>query len=77
MTKTIDLTPTWVGKYWYGKYRIYLDPQPPAAPGWEAFNYAFVHDDFDGAPDSGDNRCGNGRTLQECLDQIDELEAEQ
>ncbi len=51
---------------WYKtKWRIYIADYGP-------FNYAFVHDSFDGAEDAGDNRYGHGHTIEECQDQIDE-----
>lgn len=34
--------------------------------------WQWAHPDYDGAPDSGDDRCGYGRTLRECMQQIDE-----
>lgn len=39
-----------------------------------AFDYDFVHEDYDGAPDGGDNRCGSGRSIEDCKAQIDEIE---
>ena len=38
-----------------------------------AFDYDFVHEDYDGAPDSGDNRCGSGHSIKDCKQQIDEI----
>jgi hypothetical protein len=32
----------------------------------------FWHDDYDGAPDSLDNRCGYGTSVEDCKKQIDE-----
>jgi len=55
---------------WRGKWRIYLNDSGP----YEA-RFAFVHDDYDGAEDSGDKRCGYAETQAECERQIDELEA--
>lgn len=69
MTKSQVYRSTWQNPRWYGKWRIYLDPSPFGS-------YAFVHDDYDGAPDAHDNRCGHGRTLQDCITQIDEIEAD-
>lgn len=37
--------------------------------GWE-----YVHDDYDGAPDSGDSRCGWG-TLLDCIGEMKALDA--
>lgn len=39
-------------------------------------NYEFIHDDFDGAPDSKDMRYGTGKTVADCMSQIDEQIAE-
>jgi hypothetical protein len=44
----------------------------PDTPTW--LDYEFVHDSYDGAPDSNDKRCGRARSLQEAMEQIDELE---
>lgn len=33
-------------------------------------NLEFHHDDFDGAPDAGDIRCGHGDTWQHVIDDI-------
>jgi len=48
---------------WYGRWRIYRDPDfgdPRCA-------FSFVHDDYDGAEDSNDNRYGFGKTVEECI----------
>lgn len=50
---------------WYKKYRIYV-------ADFNGYNY--VHDDYDGAPDAGDNRCGHAMTVQDAQEAIDELE---
>ena len=39
--------------------------------GWE-----WAHEDYDGAPDAGDSRCGVAKSMRECIDQIDESLAE-
>lgn len=51
---------------WYGKYRIYHN-----TIGFGG-KWHFSHDDYDGAPDSNDNRAGEGDTVEECLEQIQE-----
>jgi hypothetical protein len=56
----------------YGDWRIYVASYSPAA----RFDWEFVHKDYDGAPDGNDNRCGRGASFQDCIDQIDEIEAE-
>lgn len=52
---------------WYrDKWRIY--------PGNTVFAaWVFSHDDFDGAPDSGDGRCGYGDAIEDCKRDIDEM----
>ena len=52
---------------WFGKWRIYMDSS--SFGGW-----AFCHDDYDGADDSNDNRCGWGFTEFDCVTQIKEME---
>jgi len=34
----------------------------------------YAHQDYDGAPDSNDHRCGLAKTLPEAIRDIDELE---
>ncbi len=55
----------------YGKYRIYH---------YDGFMrhewpFGFVHDDYDGAPDAKDNRFGLGKTIEDCIEQINEIES--
>lgn len=38
-----------------------------------SFDFDFCHEDYDGAPDSGDRRCGSGMSVEDCKEQIDEL----
>lgn len=57
----------------YGKWRIYHDPTPLPV---RQFDWAFVHDDFDGAPDANDNRCGRAASPDECFAAIREIEDE-
>lgn len=52
-------------------YGISYDPPP--IPD-RRYDWAFAHDDYDGAPDSGDMRCGVGPSIEDCKRQIDELE---
>ena len=38
-------------------------------------NFSWAHDSYDGAPDSPTRHlCGHGNTINDCLDQIDNLE---
>ena len=57
---------TWDNPIWYrDKWRIYVANHC-------FVNYEYVHDDYDGAPDAGDNRCGHGQTVEECKAEIDQ-----
>ena len=58
----------WSNPIWHrGKWRIYL------GEAWHpSVQYAFCHDDYDGAPDAKDGRCGYGRSVEHCKKQIDE-----
>lgn len=38
------------------------------------FTYSYVHDDYDGAPDGNDNRCGCTKSIAEAQEEIDEIE---
>ena len=53
----------------YRGYLISFEPKP--IPN-RAYDWDYMHEDYDGAPDAEDGRCGNGGTLQSCKDQIDE-----
>lgn len=68
MNGPLGCRPTWSNPTWYGKYRIFSNDTP--AP----YRYAFVHDDYDGAEDANDNRHGFGNSIEECCDEIDEIE---
>ena len=59
---------SWDNPIWYKKYRICLSDLYEV----HGFQYNYVHNDYDGAPDAGDSRCGVARTVQEAKDQIDE-----
>lgn len=54
-----------------GKWRVYFDPAPIPASGMD---WAYVHDDYDGAPDANDTRCGRAGSPEECLAEIEERE---
>jgi hypothetical protein len=45
----------------YRDYEIY--------PSW--IGYGWAHKNYDGAPDSYDNRCGHSHSLEECYGDID------
>ena len=59
----------------YRGYTISYDPPPIPM---RSSDWAFVHDDYDGAPinsesdDGGDRRCGYGASVEDCKQQIDE-----
>lgn len=68
MNNEISCTGTsWSNPIWYKNYRIYVAFSGP-------YDWAFCHNDYDGAIDSKDNRCGHGINIQDCQLQINELE---
>lgn len=52
-------------------WHIFYDPKPIPT---KKHDFTFYHDDYDGAEDGNDNRAGTGETLQDCIDQIEEIE---
>lgn len=62
-----------MSKIEYRGYIIEYDPPPIPI---RSRDWAFMANGFDGAPDSGDNRCGTGPTLEDCKRQINEIEDE-
>lgn len=54
----------------YRGYKIYRDPKP--IPPHIAGDWSFVHEDYDGAPDGNDNRCGCAQSIADAKAQIDE-----
>ena len=54
----------------YRGYTITYWAKPVPTRAWD---YDFSHEDYDGAPDSGDHRCGNGASVEDCKEQIDDL----
>ena len=56
-----------------GEYVI--EYRPPPIPV-RSSDWQFSHIDFDGAPDSGDRRCGTGESFEQCVEFINELELE-
>jgi hypothetical protein len=58
------------GKIEYRGYWIEYNPKPiPASCG---VDWDWHHDDFDGAPDGNDNRCGCSASLDAAKTDIDE-----
>ena len=57
----------------YGKWRIYYDPTPLP---YRTLDWTYVHDDYDGAPDANDNRCGRNASAEDCIAAIKEMEDE-
>lgn len=58
----------WDNPIWYKKYRIFLSNLYEV----HGFQYDYIHDGFDGAPDAGDNRGGQAHTIEEAKSQIDD-----
>lgn len=59
------------GHWTYGDWSIDYDPKPIPTT---ACDWNFVHKDFDGAPDANDHRCGTGKDVADCLNQIRDME---
>lgn len=55
---------------WYKGYRIFISD----LEGTHGYKYDFVHDNFDGADDACDSRCGEANTVEEAKALIDEKE---
>lgn len=60
-------------KVWYRGYVIEHDPKPIPS---RAHDWDWQHDDYDGAPDSRDRRCGSSSSLGEALRAVDEMIAD-
>jgi hypothetical protein len=65
----VNERPTYSDPVWYKDYRIYFAFDAPE-------NYAFQHDDYDGADDACDNRTGYAGTVDEAKAMIDEIESD-
>ena len=52
----------------YFDYTISYKPKPIPT---HKFDYDFVHDDYDGAADSNDDRFGNAASIEDAIEQID------
>lgn len=55
----------------YGSWSIAYNPPPIPV---RVCDFQFWHDDYDGAPDANDNRCGTAATLDAAKAEIDMLE---
>ena len=51
---------SWSNPIWYGRWRIYTNDYPF---GFET-EIAYSHDDYDGAPDAHDERCGFAKSIE-------------
>ncbi len=60
------------GDYSYRNYEVKFDPAVVSY----FVEWSFCHEDYDGAPDANDDRCGFADTAAECFKIIDELEDE-
>ena len=57
----------------YRNYKIEYNPKP--IPD-RSFDWDYVHEDYDGAPDGGDDRCGAVASFEAAILAINELEDE-
>lgn len=57
----------------YKDYFIVYNPKPIPL---RSDDWDWYHDEYDGAPDSGDRRFGTTNSFEDAIDQINELEAE-
>jgi hypothetical protein len=55
---------------WRDKWRIESNPKPIPS---RAHDWDWHHVDFDGAPDSGDTRCGTASSAADAIQQINEI----
>lgn len=55
---------------WYRGYRIFVSDLYET----HGYQYDFCHDDYDGAFDAGDNRCGQAHSIEEAEREIDQIE---
>lgn len=53
------------------RWNIEYEPKP--IPD-RRHDWSFAHEDFDGAPDSHDHRCGTAASVEDALRQIREME---
>ncbi len=66
--------PARAGELTYRGWHIDFDPPPIPTRNCD---WHFWHDDFDGAPDAGDNRRGRAPSLADAKAQIDDIEDDQ
>lgn len=57
----------------YRNYTITFDPKPIPS---RQFDYDFHHDDYDGAVDSTDHRCGSAGSAEDAKIEIDCIESD-
>lgn len=58
----------WSNPIWHReKWRIYLSDFAGCN-----MQYTYCHDDYDGAPDANDGRCGYAASIEACKVEIDE-----
>ncbi len=55
----------------YHSYTIRHNPKPIPL---RDHDFDFWHDDYDGAPDGNDPRCGTAESVEACKTAIDEIE---
>ena len=55
----------------YRGYKISYEIKSAPTP---EFDWDFAHKDYDGAPDSDDIRCGTASSLEDAIQQIDDIE---
>jgi hypothetical protein len=60
----------------YGDWSIYLNDFSAHPQAWQV-GWLYVHDDFDGADDANDGRCGACASVDACKAEIDDREADQ
>lgn len=57
----------------YGSWIITYDPPPIPL---RTLDWTYVHEDYDGAEDSGDRRLGYAPDIATCIVEINEIEAD-
>ncbi len=55
----------------YGPWRVYYEPPPIPT---RAFDWHWYHEDYDGAPDGNDGRCGSESNFAAALCACDDWE---